>query len=134
MAAKNFTSTLSLQYTPPSAPTNSGVATLAVTGTYNGGQSGTIDVPNGTTADTSFSVPFGSLASAKLLVIRNNMSTDIAVRLNGAVADSFRIAAGGQFAYMAPTAPSTVPITSAIVRNSADPTATEEIQFWAFGD
>lgn len=134
MAADNFTATLSLQYTPPGAPVNSGVATLAAVGTYNANSVGTVDVPPGTVVGTTFSIPFSSIAAAKLCVIRNNMSSAIGIRINGAVANNFQVAAGGEFMYASPAAPGSDPLTSIVVVTTVDPTQIERISYWVFGD
>jgi hypothetical protein len=136
MAASTFNSTLNIQYTPPSAPANSGVASLVVGGTYNGGQAGSIDVPTTiiVSPPTVIPVPFGSVAAAKLLIIRNNMSSEIGVRLNGAVANTFNLPPGGEFVYAVPTTPGAIPLTSADVIPTVVPTVTEQIHFFVFGD
>lgn len=136
MAASTFNSTLNIQYTPPSAPANSGVASLLVGGTYNGGQAGSIDVPTTIVVSppTVIPVPFGSVDAAKLLVIRNNMSSEIGVRLNGAITDTFNLPPGGEFIYAAPTAPGAIPLTSADVVPTVVPTVIEKIDYWCFGD
>ena len=130
----NFNLVSSITWTPPKAITNSGVSTLGTTGVYNAASVGTIDVPPGTVVGTVFSVPFGHIDSLKVIVIRNDMSSDIGVRINGSVTDNFEIAAGGELHYMAPTAPATTPITSLSVVTTLDPAQTESIYFWAFGD
>jgi hypothetical protein len=125
---------LSLVYTPPAAPANSGQAALASTHTYNSFNVGSIDVPNGTVIGTTFDIPLGSVEDLKTLMIRNNMTSEIGVRLNAAVANNFNIPAGGTFVYSVPTAPLAVPITEAVLVTTADPTNLERILFWAFGD
>jgi hypothetical protein len=136
MAASTFNSTLNIQYTPPSAPANSGVASLVVGGTYNGGQAGSIDVPTTIVVlpPTVIPVPFGSVAAAKLLVIRNKMSSEIGVRLNGAVANTFNVPAGGEFIYSVPTAPLAIPLTSVDIVPTVAPTVVEQVDYWCFGD
>lgn len=134
MPAQNFTSTLSLQYTPPGAPVNSGVASLAAGGTYQAGQAGYIDIPPGTVVGTAFPVPFGSVSAAKVLVVRNNSAQEIGVRLNGAVANNFNIPAGGEFAYVVPSAPVSAPLTQVVIVTTVDPTATDTVLFWCLGD
>ena len=134
MPADNFTATLGLQYTPPAAPANSGVASLAVAGTYNAGQPGNIDVPSGTAISTVFPIPFGSVSDTKLCVIRNNMSSDLGVRINGAVANNFELAPGGVFMYAGSAAPATDPLTSVSVVTPAVPATLEKVLFWTVGD
>ncbi len=134
MAADNFTATLNLQYTPPGAPANSGVAALAVGGTYNAGQAGTIDVPTTAAVGDSFSIPFGSVQAAKLLVFRNSLSSEIAVKLNGSGSANFNIPPGGELAYAVPTAPGANPMASASFTITAVGLVVERVQYWCFGD
>jgi hypothetical protein len=134
MAADNFTATLNLQYTPPGAPANSGVAALPVQGTYNAGQSGTIDVPTTAQVGDSFAVPFGSVQAAKLVVLKNNLSSEIAVKVNGASAVSFNIPPGGEFMFSIPTAPGANPFAALSFALTAAPTLVERISYFVFGD
>jgi len=134
MAAKTFTITLGLQYTPPASPDNSGVSTLGTSGSVNAQNAGTIDVPNGTVVGTVFGVPFGSVGAAFSVLIRNNMTSAIGVRLNGAVADEFEIVPGGEFMLSGNAAGSGTPLTQVDLVTTADPTTTEQIYYWVFGD
>lgn len=134
MAADNFNATLNLKYTPPGAPAGSGVAALTSAGTYQAGQAGTTDIPPGTVVGASFSIPFGSVTAAKLFVIRNNASSEISVKLNGSASPVFNIPPGGEFVYSAPTAPGAVPLTSVAFLTTEDPTTTERVLWWCFGD
>ncbi len=132
--ADNFTAALNLTYTPPGAPAGSGVAALAQAGTYQAGQAGTVDVPPGTTVATVLPIPFGSVAAAKLLVIKNNGANEIGVRLNASGSNNFNIPAGGMIAYAVATAPVAVPLTAASIITTVDPTTVDRIQYWTLGD
>lgn len=134
MAADTFTATLNLQYTPPGAPANSGVAALPVQGTYNAGQSGTIDVPTTVTIGDIIAVPFGSVQAAKLVVLKNNLSAELSVKLNGSSAVNFNIPPGGEFMYSIPTTPGASPFASLSVVLTAVPTLVERILYFVFGD
>lgn len=135
MAAVNFTSTLSLQYTPPGAPVNSGVASLAVNGTYQAGQSGYVDIPPGTVVASVLPIPFGSVSAAKVLIVQNKGANEVGVRLNGHSVNDFNIPPGGSFAYIVPSEPGAVPLTSASIVTIVDPTTNPDaVYFWCFGD
>jgi hypothetical protein len=134
MAADNFTATLSIQYTPPGSPANSGVASFASGGTYQAGQAGTIDVTSAATIGEVFPIPFGSVAAAKMLIVRNGLSAEVGVRLNGAGSNTFNVPPGGEFAYIVPTAPLAVPLTSVSLVTTAVPVSTERAIFAIFGD
>ena len=126
--------TLSLQYTPPSAPANSGSAVFQLTASFNAQNVGQIDVNPVDLPAAIFVIPFGSVAKAKILVIKNLLSADVGVRLNGAVADTFQLSTQGEFAYICQTAPTTTPVISASIVLTASPLAIETLQYWVFGD
>lgn len=134
MANDAFSVNMTLQYTPPSAAANSGLATLAFTGTENAQSVGRLDVPNGTIIGTVLPIPFGAVGSAKVCVVQNLMSTAVGVRLNGAVADEFELGPGQAFALIGGVPGSTLPLTQVDVVTTADPAATEFINFWVMGD
>jgi hypothetical protein len=134
MAAKQFTVTVGLQYTPPSAPDNSGVVTLGTQGSTNAQQVGIIDVPNGTVIGTVFPIPFGAVSAAYCCIIKNNMSSAIGIRFNAAVADNFELAPGGEFMMSGSAAAAGTPLTQVDVVTTADPTSTEQIFSYVFGD
>jgi hypothetical protein len=124
----------SIQYTPPAAPANSGLPSFSLQASYNAQQVGQIDVPSGTAPATVFNVAFGYVNKAKLLVIKNLMSTDVAVRLNGSTDPNFCLPPGGMITYSAAVDPSTYPLVSASVTVLTAPAATEYIQTFVFGD
>jgi hypothetical protein len=130
----NVTVTASIQWTPPSAPANSGNATFNVVSAVNAQNVGQIDVQTTDAPATAFPIPFGSVAAAKVILIKNMMSSEIGVRINGAVADTFRIPAGGWVMYAAPVGPNATPWSSATVVTTATPAAIENVQFFVYGD
>lgn len=134
MAAKQFTVTVGLQYTPPSAPDNSGVSTLGTSGSTNAQNAGTLDIPNGTVVGTVFGIPFGSVSAAFCCIVKNNMSSSIGVRFNGAPADEIEIAPSGEFMLSGSAAAAGTPLTQVDIVTTADPTSTEQIHYWVFGD
>ncbi len=130
----NVTVNASVQWTPPSAPANSGNATFNVVAPCNAQNVGQIDVQTTDAPNTSFAIPFGSVAAAKILIIKNMLSAEIAVRLNGSGSDNFRIAAGGVLMYSAPIAPGSTPLSSVTVLTTASPSVIENVQFFVYGD
>lgn len=134
MAVATFTVACALTFTPPGAPVNSGQSSFPTQGTYGAQCSGNIDVPASTVIGTTYAVPFGSISAAKFLIIKNMMSSEIAIRLNGAVTDTFRLAAGGEFMYASPAAPGATPLASASILTTASPSADEQVLFVALGD
>lgn len=132
--SSQVTATLSLQYTPPSAPTNSGNAVFSLTASFNAQNVGQIDVNPSDVPSTVFPIPFGSVAKARVLVIKNLGTADVGVRLNGAVADQFQLSASGELAYVCQTTPGTTSITSASIVTTAAPPTVEACHYWVFGD
>lgn len=126
--------TLGIQYTPPSAPVNSGQSSFSTSSVYNSQNVGQIDVQPTDIPATIFIIPFGSIASAKVAVIKNLMSSDIGVRINGAVADNFKISAGGELIYACQIAPSSNPMASISIVTTATPGSIENVSYWIFGD
>jgi hypothetical protein len=134
MAADNFTVALNLQYTPPGSAVNSGIAALPAAGTYQAGQAGTVDVPTTANVGDVYPIPFGSVQAGKLVVIRNNLSAEVSVKLNGSGSVNFNIPPGGEFMYAAPTAPGANPLTSVSLVLTAVPTVVERLIYFVLGD
>ncbi len=57
--------------------------------------SGSQNVPTGTTAATSYGVPFGSITTLRALRLANNTTQELSIKYNGVTA-SYGIPAGGQ--------------------------------------
>ncbi len=134
MANDAFSVTLTVQYTPPGAAANSGLASLASTGTENAQSVGRLDIPAGTTIDTVFPIPFGGVGEAKVCVVQNLMSSAIGIRLNGAIADDFELGPGQTFALIGGVVGGTTPLISVDIVTTVDPTVTEYINYWTMGD
>lgn len=128
------TVTASVQWTPPSAPANSGNATFSVVAQVNAQNVGQVDVQTTDAPASLFPMPFGSVAAAKVLIIKNMMSSEVGIRINGAVANNFRVPAGAVVIYAAPVAPGAEPWTSATIVTTATPAAIENVQFFIYGD
>lgn len=137
MPAHLATVTLGVQWTPPAAQTSSGNSAYTTQLQYNGQNVGELDIAASTAPNTVVPIPFGNVAQVKCLIIRNAMTSDIGIRLNGAVTDLCRLASGAEFVMAGPAAPSTAPlglITSASIVTTASPLAVEQVQFFVFGD
>ena len=131
--ASTATFTASVQYSPPSGPANSGSATFSIASSHAAQNVGNLDIPAGTPPGTTFSVPFGSVGSAKLLIIKNSMSSEIGFRMNGS-GDLYRITASGMAAFSMPSSPTVAPITDATIVVYGSPTVIEVVQTFVFGD
>ncbi len=132
--ATNCVTTASLTWTPPSAAPNSGVANFSVTSSVNAQSVGKVDVLVTDASGTVIPIPFGTCNSPKTVIIKNMMSTDIGVRLNGAGSDTFKLGAGGMFMYSAPTSPGATPLSAISVVTTAQPAQVESVEYFVLGD
>lgn len=78
---------LNLTYTPPASAQNSGIASIPVSITFDAQSVGVLDIPTSTPAGTIFQIPFGSIAGAQLVMVRNLTSNAIGLKINGDGAD-----------------------------------------------
>jgi hypothetical protein len=126
----------SIQWTPPSAPANSGQSAFTTQASYNAQNVGSIDVPSGTIVSTEIDIPFGSVEKARVFIVKSLMTSDVDVKINGSADPIFSLAPGGSFRYEAPIDPSTgvYPITSASITILVSPTHIEQLNFWVMGD
>ena len=129
-----FTVNTTVQYTPPSAASNSGLATLATSGTENAQSVGKLDILSSITPGDVVAIPFGAVDAAKVCIVRNLMSTEVGIRLNGAVANDFTLGPGQKFQIDGAIAGTTTPLVSVDVELIAAPSATEFVQYWVVGD
>ena len=128
--ANTVVTQIATSYTPPAAPTNSGAPTFVLQASYNAQQVGAIDVPSGTAPATVFNVAFGYVGKVKLFMVKNNMTSDIDVKINGSTDPIFTLPPGGMFMYSCPVDPSTGtrPLVSASCTTLVSPTNLEQIQ------
>lgn len=112
MATATLTS--SIVYTPPLATTTSSFS-LNVTESYTPLSVGTIDIPIGTAATTTYDIPFGSISSADLVILKNKNNQEMGVRINGipiAPAYLFQIPQNGEMIYGGPVPVTGSPLTA----------------------
>ena len=126
----------SIQYTPPAAPTNSGIASFILQASYSAQQVGNISVVSGTAPAEEYSIDFGSVTVVKMLAIRNLTSADINIEINGVVTSLISMPPRAEIIYMTPIAATTGthPIVSAKAIILVAATADESIQTWVMGD
>lgn len=134
MAATNVTVNLSDTYTPPGAPANSGTATYQVIATCAAQNVGQIDINPSDAPATVIGIPFGSVGSLKVLILKNLGTVDVGVRLNAAVADNFRLPPGGELVWAAPVAAGGTQITAVNISVITSPMSAEFIQYQCHGD
>lgn len=134
MAQKAFTTSTTVQWTPPGTPDNSGLATLAVSGNENAQSVGKHDILASITPATVLAIPFGQVGAAKVAIVQNLMSVEIGLRINGAVANDITLGPGQIFQLTGSTPGSTTPLTALDVEIISAPSATEFVLYWIFGD
>lgn len=128
------TLTANLTYTPPGGTAGSGTAGLTVAQTSNAQNVGTIDVPDATAAATAYVVPFGSVALAQTVIIRNR-DTGQPLTLTVNAAALYDIPDGGEFFFMAPVAGTAgTPLAAVTLTTTAIQSGLGSIDFWIFGD
>jgi hypothetical protein len=132
--ATTATVNVSITYTPPAGATNSATASLATAASNSAQNVGVIDVPSGTGPAATFPIPFGSVAAAKILIVKNAMSSDLGVQLNGSGTDIYQISAGGMMMIGMPTEPGADTLTDATITVIDAITSAQTVQFWVFGD
>lgn len=132
--ASTATTSSSIIYTPPLGSPNSGSATFQTASAYSAQNIGTMDIPAGTLPGTLFPIPFGTVNSAKVLIIKNTTSDEIGFRMNGAGADIFRLTASGVFHVEMPAGPTLNPIVDATITVLNAPSVTVFVQYFCFGD
>lgn len=130
--ASTATVTISITYTPPSAPTNSGTVNLSVPVLHDAQNVGRIDIPASTAIATAIDIPFGSVNSARVVLVKNLTSQELILKLNGSLAIS-NITANGEFCYVCPTDPLATPLSSASLTTTAAFLSPESIEYWVFG-
>jgi pectate lyase len=128
-----FTGTL--QWTPPAAPTNSGQSSFSVQASYNAHNVGSLDIPSGTAPATEIQIPFGQVNEARFMVVKNLMTTDVDLKLNGSV-DLITLPPQGQHMWICPVdlTDGANPLTEASITVLTSPTVVQNILFWVYGD
>jgi hypothetical protein len=132
--AYNAIVNLGVQWTPPSAPANSGSSSFVVTASYNEQNVGNIGIPSATPPATDFAIPFGTVGKAKVIVIKSLAAQELELRINGAVTSTFNIPPQGVVAFACSTEPSVDEWASAVVTTTGTNTALETVQYQIFGD
>lgn len=134
MADQTVSVTSGILWTPPFSPPNSGSSSFDIGASYNAQNVGQIDVPGGTLSGAILPIPFGTVTTAKVLIVKNMMSSDVGVRFNDSTSDSFQVAPGAVVGIFMPKSPVGNPVASASFVTKAVPGSTETLSFFVFGD
>jgi len=79
-----------LTYTAPGG--GNGTASQSVVSPYTPQEESTLDIPAATPADTAFAIPFGTVDSGAVLVVKNRTALDVGLRIDGPTADGVLVA------------------------------------------
>lgn len=101
-----------------------------VSALYQAQVSSTIDIPDATSAATSFPVAFGSISDASMVMIYNSGNADLEVTVNSS-ATPVPLVAGGIFLVGGPTVSG---ITSVSVETTAEQSGEGKVSTYVFGD
>ena len=125
-----------LTYTPPLSATQQQIAFSNIEN-YTPQSVGTITVPIGTAANFTFSIPFGTIHVADVVILFNRGNQDMGVRINGvpvAPAILYQIPPGGMLCISHPTAPGALPIASVNVDTTVIQSALiGQFDYYVFG-
>ncbi len=102
------------------------------TPTYTAENIGILDIPDTTADATAFDIPFGEVAAAKVLVLRNTNNVDLKIGVNG-TEDTFRLAPSGVIVIENPVAPGGSPITSCQVTTVGIQSGPGSFEYMVFG-
>ena len=92
---------LSLQYVAPGDV--SSTMAMGSTASYVGSTAGFLDVPQGATIGTTYAVPFGSVAAANMIAVKNNTEAAVQIKVNGS-SDVWDLGAGDMMVLGGPAA------------------------------
>jgi len=116
---------------------SSTMSPIAIAAKYQSQSHGTIDVPDTTSADTEYSIPFGSVdEGASLMIIENRTGQDLEVKINDQNVGSHHhdIPAGGVFVLGGPNKSTVHPLLSAVVKTTATQSGAGLVGYRVFGD
>ncbi len=132
--AYTASTTFSINWTPPSAPANSGQSSFTTQASYNAHNVGAVDIPASTGPGTSIVIPFGTVTKPKMIVLKNLMTDEVELHVNGSVTNTFMIASQGMVIYCASIEVSVDDWTSINVVTTGTNTNIETLQYFIFGD
>lgn len=132
MSNKTASLTIGLNYT--------GIGSEAVTAPpislaclYQAYATSQVDIPDATMSATAFSVDFGSVAAASLMVFVNNGTQEMIVKINGSLA-IFNLPMGGAVVVASSTFADSTPVVSATLTTTGTVSGAGTIDCYVFGD
>lgn len=107
--------------------------TVTLTAPYQASSESTIDIPDATAAATDFDVPFGSVASATAVLLKNQGNQALDVSFGASEDVAFELPPGAMVLYASPTDPTT-PLASITVTTTAEQDGEGKVACMVFGD
>lgn len=132
MANSNASVTLVLSY-----PNPGGGAALSrsfqLSCPFQGDSMGTIDVPDATAGSTAFSISFGSIAKATLVIVKNRTGQDMTLKINGSAALQ-NLPANEVVMFAAPALGASADLTAVSLTTTGSQSGAGYIDYFVFGD
>ena len=122
--------TLSLSFSLGGTPISK---TLSLSCPFQGQSEGTIDVPAAEVTATAHVIPFGSVAKATLVVIKNRTDQELSLKVNGSLALQ-NVPVGGIVMFGQEVLGMAADLTAVSLTSTTSETAAGYIDYFVFGD
>jgi hypothetical protein len=109
-------------------------AQIAVVSPYESESSGQVDIPDGTTSDSAFELPFGSVEEATSLFVKNTNTQAMGIVFNEGEGATFELPPNGVLLIAMPTSPGEAGVTAISVVTTATQEDDGVVQFAIFGE
>jgi len=130
----NATAALKVQFSFASPDQSATLApSFSVSCPFQAQNSGTLDVPDLESSATAHAIPFGSIAQAALIVVRNRSGQECIVKVNGSLA-LYNVPDGGLVVLGSATLPASTPLASFSLTTTGAQAGAGYIDYWVFGD
>jgi hypothetical protein len=116
------------------APGSTAVSeTVAKSVAFNDSAVGVLDVAQGTTSATVFTIPVGSISTILALYVENLTGQDMLIKFNSTTVTMY-VPTGSALFYFAPVAPGTDPWTALSLTTTTSQVADGKINYRVFGN
>lgn len=103
---------------------------------YQAQTHGTVDIPDTTVTDTTYDIPFGTVAEATMVMVKNGTGQDLWLKWNSANIESHRqfLPNGGVALIAMPALPGDYKTTAVSVTTTATQSGAGVVAYHVFGD
>lgn len=129
---KKATLGVTLTYTNEESAADA-ITPISVQCLFEGQNHGAIDVPDAEAGATAHAIPFGSVAKATCVVVKNLTGQALECTENGVVVTK-NIPVGGVYVYGGPNFPAAQPLVSLSLKTTASQAGAGTIAYHIFGD